>query len=338
VKKLDELGCPSWVRSEEGRTPVHVAAEQGWVALIDLLVRELRNKVDSRDAYQFTPLHSAANGGHVGTIQKLIHFSHDVDVRDYLGTPSHPQICLAAFCLMFTVSLPQNSIHAIACQPAACIHGGCLQHTLVHQRGPSPNMCNQQQSLKQAAQVTYTCADVIKFTVWGRHWQTSHLCDTNLYRTKQHLASAGRTPLHYAALHGRAAAVEELIKQGAAHGAKDNRGGYTPLHLAADAGQCEVISRLFELGADLEAVSIKGWTPLALANMKVSWHTISTLSASQLRIKPPVHAAQGSASSNLQHVQATRSCATTAVVQHRQRCPALDGSHTAHTICSVHVN
>ena len=85
MKKLDELGCPSWVRSEEGRTPVHVAAEQGWLALIDLLVRELRNKVDSRDAYQFTPLHSAANGGHVGTIQKLIHFNHDVDVRDYLG-------------------------------------------------------------------------------------------------------------------------------------------------------------------------------------------------------------------------------------------------------------
>lgn len=88
---------------------------------------------------------------------------------------------------------------------------------------------------------------------------------------------AGRTPLHYAALHGRAAAVEELLKQGAAHGACDHRGGYTPLHLAADAGQCEVISRLFALGADLEAVSTKGWTPLALANMKVS--TLLHLSA-----------------------------------------------------------
>lgn len=42
-------------------------------------------QVDSRDTYQFTPLHSAANGGHVKTIQKLIHFSHDVDVKDYLG-------------------------------------------------------------------------------------------------------------------------------------------------------------------------------------------------------------------------------------------------------------
>lgn len=86
VRQLDKLGCPSWMRSEEGRTPVHIAAEQGWGQLIDLLVRELKNKVDGRDAYQFTPLHSAANGGHVGTIQKLISFSHDVDVRDYLGT------------------------------------------------------------------------------------------------------------------------------------------------------------------------------------------------------------------------------------------------------------
>lgn len=85
VRQLDRLGCQSWVRSEEGRTPLHVAAEQGWGQLVDLLVRELKNKVDSRDAYQFTPLHSAANGGHVGTIQKLISFSHDVDVRDYLG-------------------------------------------------------------------------------------------------------------------------------------------------------------------------------------------------------------------------------------------------------------
>ena len=37
-------GCPSWMRSQEGRTPVHVAAEQGWGELIDLLVRELKNK------------------------------------------------------------------------------------------------------------------------------------------------------------------------------------------------------------------------------------------------------------------------------------------------------
>jgi hypothetical protein len=47
-------------------------------------------QVDVRDTYQFTPLHSAANGGHVQTIQKLIQFNHDVDVKDYLGVHLFP--------------------------------------------------------------------------------------------------------------------------------------------------------------------------------------------------------------------------------------------------------
>ncbi len=41
-----------------------------------------------RDKWQFTPLHSAANGGHVSTIRKLIQFSHEVDAKDYLGERS----------------------------------------------------------------------------------------------------------------------------------------------------------------------------------------------------------------------------------------------------------
>ena len=48
--------------------------------------------------YQFTPLHSAANGGHVKTIQKLIHFSHDVDVKDYLGAPPSVSSCHFLIC------------------------------------------------------------------------------------------------------------------------------------------------------------------------------------------------------------------------------------------------
>ena len=62
-------------------------------------------QVDVRDTYQFTPLHSAANGGHVRTIQKLIQFSHDIDVKDYLGASGHlhsfpptSAICPSLFC------------------------------------------------------------------------------------------------------------------------------------------------------------------------------------------------------------------------------------------------
>jgi hypothetical protein len=70
-------------------------------------------------------------------------------------------------------------------------------------------------------------------------------------------------------MHGRVGAVEVLVKAGAALSEKDVRGGYTPLHLAADAGQCDAIGRLVELGAPLETRSTKGWTPLALATLKV---------------------------------------------------------------------
>lgn len=55
-----------------------------------MLVRELGNQVDCRDNYQFTPLHSAANGGHVAAISRLADLRHDLNARDYLGrTPLH---------------------------------------------------------------------------------------------------------------------------------------------------------------------------------------------------------------------------------------------------------
>lgn len=87
----------------------------------------------------------------------------------------------------------------------------------------------------------------------------------------------GRTPLHYAAMHGRTAAISELVRQGASIYEKDIRGGYTPLHLAADAGQCEAIARLVALGAPLEAKSSKGWTPFGLATFKVWYYMLSVL-------------------------------------------------------------
>lgn len=38
VQLLEQLGCAADERSEEGRTAVHVAAEQGWVELLDYLI------------------------------------------------------------------------------------------------------------------------------------------------------------------------------------------------------------------------------------------------------------------------------------------------------------
>lgn len=50
-----------------------------------MLVSELGGQVDAKDNYQFTPLHSAANGGHVRAIQRLVQLKHELDAKDYLG-------------------------------------------------------------------------------------------------------------------------------------------------------------------------------------------------------------------------------------------------------------
>jgi ankyrin repeat protein len=97
VRLLERLRCPSSLRSLEGRTPVHVAAEQGWVELVEVLIGEFGAQVDARDNYQFTPLHSAANGGHVTAIRRLAELKHELDPKDYLGKKSFFQaffLCL----------------------------------------------------------------------------------------------------------------------------------------------------------------------------------------------------------------------------------------------------
>ena len=74
----------------------------------------------------------------------------------------------------------------------------------------------------------------------------------------------GLTPLHAAAFHGRADAVEELLKGNGIKliEAKDNL-DRTPLHLASYAtGNRDVIAKLREKGADLKAKTNDGQIPL----------------------------------------------------------------------------
>eukprot|EP00873_Tetraselmis_striata_P035024 jgi/Tetstr1/455288/TSEL_042124.t1 len=162
VAQLEELGCPGLGRSSEHRSPVHVAAEQGWAAIIPFLVRTLGNSVDAKDSYASTPSHAAANWGWPDALSSLLALGANPGLPDYLG----------------------------------------------------------------------------------------------------------RTPLHYAALHGRCAALRVLTAAGAPLDARDSRGGLTPLHLAADAGQCDAIAALAAAGAALNARNDKGLTPLGLATAK----------------------------------------------------------------------
>jgi len=78
------------------------------------------------------------------------------------------------------------------------------------------------------------------------------------------LDRAGRSPLHYAAMEGDAAAVDALLAQGVAPDLPD-RAGFTPLHFAAQGQQALVASRLLAAGAPVDAQDRFGKTPLHVA-------------------------------------------------------------------------
>ncbi len=80
---------------------------------------------------------------------------------------------------------------------------------------------------------------------------------------------AGRSPLFYAALEGRAADVAAYLH---GHGDEVNfadKEGFTPLHFAAQQQHADVAAQLIEAGADLNARNRFGNTPLwgALLNV-----------------------------------------------------------------------
>lgn len=119
-------------------------------------------QVDARDNYQFTPLHSAANGGHVATIRRLV-----------------SRRGCASWLAVYTLS----PCYALIC----CVAG---RNTL---------------DVPRCAQRVLT-------------WLPHCLCITCLQVDLKHDLNArdylGRTPLHYAAMHGRVGAREGTLGWG----------------------------------------------------------------------------------------------------------------------------
>ena len=72
------------------------------------------------------------------------------------------------------------------------------------------------------------------------------------------------TPLHLAAIHGRADASEFLLEHGAAVNAQ-NSAKMTPLHVAVKQGFIDVVKELLSHKPDLNIKDSRGWTPLTWA-------------------------------------------------------------------------
>ena len=226
----------------EGKnTPLHIAAQGGHIKMVKQILQE-GAQINVRNEDNYTPLHLATLGGHTRTVELLLKkgaLIEAVSIRD--STPLH----LAA----------QNGhtrVVAVLLKIGASTDARNWYHNT---------------PLHLAAESGHTNTAEL---LLGRGALTKAL---NMFK---------HTPLHLAAQNGHTRTAELLLEKGASIDSKgdyntgcplDNLtmgtswqiGGYSPLHLAARSGHTSTAELLLNKGASTEVMDRDENTPLHLA-------------------------------------------------------------------------
>lgn len=247
-----------------GRTALHVAAENGELRVVKLLVSKGID-INSRDEAHGTPLMSAVYGRDLNTVEYLIGKGADVNAKSGLCNTS----------LHFAADSGELDI-------VKCLIG----------EGANVNAKNRDYRTPLHFAIYSGESDIVKYLV-------SEGADVNVKdkdgRTLLHIAAesgeleimkcliskgvdidvksrCNNTPLHVAAYSGKLSAVKYLISKGADINAK-NKYDSTPLHSAAENGNIDIVEYLVKKGADVKAKNKGAFfsgTPLHMAALRGS--------------------------------------------------------------------
>lgn len=245
--------CTLKVKEEsfvKARTPLQLAAEQGHIEILKLLVSKdadtgnllglaaswgrceiveyLLNagtKTEAKDDDYWTALHHAAFWGHGKVIKLLIDAGANIEARAKDGR-SPLMISTRNGCLEATRILLDHgaNIQARCSQGISAFHGAAAD--------PSDKQVEVMKLLlERGASITWTVTS-------GKGLN-------------------GRLPIHYAALSGSQQGVKYLLDNGSDINAVDSQGD-PPLHLAVREGRIEMAQYLIKLGANIDALNNDG--------------------------------------------------------------------------------
>ena len=223
IQRLVEAGLDPNKRYSDGRTALHLAALEGSEDLARTLIEKNADVDASTSETQSTPLHYAAQSGHIHIVKLLLGHDACIDLGDSFGeTALH------------------NSLRADHDDIAILLihHGSPLFQPDHRGRIPLHFACS-----ANSVQIV----DVMLERLQGK-------------KAKSKIDAKdidGLTPLHLAATDGYREIAKRLLKAGADIDSRSTKGN-TPLMAAARNGQLEIAKLLFVCGAALNITNFDG--------------------------------------------------------------------------------
>jgi ankyrin repeat protein len=278
------------VRLFDGRTPLHFAAREGHLGLLDFFI-DKRAQVNIKDASGATALHEAARAGNIEAMELLLSRGADPNAQDakgnsalHLGIP--PESHREAIGLLLAHQANANLRDEHGDSPLHIVitlnrNSGIVQSLLSGGTDVSIRNIDGKTALYLAVEegrielipllISYQsdvfAADNEGITPFERGLEIGNPILSALITPETVLQtdSAGNTMLHKAVENSADVKIVNLILENRALVNARNREGDTSLHLAVRHNEAESGELLISRGADIFAPNAKGETPLYLA-------------------------------------------------------------------------
>ena len=304
VKAMLKAGCPVDVVDSKGRSALHFAAAEGSNAGMIKEMLSTGCDIDATDNDGMTPLHLAALHGKTEAALELIRLgAKKAIISAEIGTPlllavlaghvSTVKALLKAGCPVDAVKGDGRSIlhYAAVSDNTEVIRevlstGNC-DINVVDSDGATPLHMAAVNGFDEAALELIRLGADKAITVgrWGTPLHQAALlgrastvkallnagCPVDAVKD-----SMGASVLHFAASGGDITIIEELVRRGCDVNGTDSE-GQTPLDYAAQLGRDEVVSRLVRYGADISSIGGTMGGPVLAAARRGQWSTVQAL-------------------------------------------------------------